>query len=205
MAYGVICQCCGIEAPSRHVQFHQNIGALVIRFNKSIKGNLCKRCIHRTFWSFNAVNITVGWLGYISLIVAPCFIINNLVYYLGSLGMPATPRDAKRPQLDPRAIERLRPYTEELFRRAGQKEPLADIAASVARQLTDVSPGQVVLYMIAVQRQMHQAPMAQPARPEPRGFEVIQQPPPLPGAVATNAATTPANPAQTGAPTIGIE
>src|SRR3954471_17898470 len=149
MSYGVICQRCGVEAPSKRVEFHQNIGALVVRFKKSCKGNLCKNCIHKTFWSFNAVNLSVGWLGYISLIVAPCFIVNNLAYYFGALGMPKTPRDAKPPTLDDAAVQRLRPYTAELFRRANQGEAIGELATQVARQ-AQVTPGQVVIYMIAV-------------------------------------------------------
>jgi hypothetical protein len=175
MSYGLICQRCGVEAPSKRVEFHQNIGALVVRFKKSCKGNLCKNCIHKTFWSFNAVNLSIGWLGTISLILAPCFFINNLVYYFGALGMPATPRDAKRPTLDDAAVQRLRPFVEELFRRGNQGESIPELASSVAQQ-AQVTPGQVVVYMAAVQRQAAaNAPMAQ-AVPKARGFEVIQNP-----------------------------
>src|SRR3954470_19114902 len=36
------CQRCGADAPVKFVEFHQNIGALVIRFHSSVKGELCK-------------------------------------------------------------------------------------------------------------------------------------------------------------------
>jgi hypothetical protein len=36
----MICQHCGVEAETKYVSFHQNIGALVVRFSKSIEGRL---------------------------------------------------------------------------------------------------------------------------------------------------------------------
>ena len=44
-AKGIICQSCGIEAPAKYVEFYQNIGALIMLFDKWIKGNMCNRCI----------------------------------------------------------------------------------------------------------------------------------------------------------------
>src|SRR4029077_21272196 len=72
------CQSCGVEAPTRYVEFHQNIGALVMRFSKSIKGNLCKRCIHRYFWQFTGINLVLGWWGLISFVMNIVFIGNNI-------------------------------------------------------------------------------------------------------------------------------
>jgi hypothetical protein len=43
------CQSCGVEAPTKYVEFYQNIGALFMRFSKSIKGILCKNCINHCF------------------------------------------------------------------------------------------------------------------------------------------------------------
>ena len=57
----MICQCCGVEAPTKYVAFYQNIGALVMRFTNSMEGNLCKSCIHSTFWKFTLTNTTLGW------------------------------------------------------------------------------------------------------------------------------------------------
>jgi hypothetical protein len=94
------CQLCGGEGPTRYVAFHQNIGAVVRRFQKSTKGDLCKRCIHRTFWKYSAVNLFLGWWGLISVIVTPVFLINNIVRYVACLPMPAV-ASARRP---PKAI-----------------------------------------------------------------------------------------------------
>ncbi len=83
------CRACGSNAPTKYVEFHQNVGALVMRFHRSVKGNLCKQCIHANFWKMTMTTLAVGWLGYISIILAPIFIINNICRYIGCLGMPS--------------------------------------------------------------------------------------------------------------------
>ncbi len=85
----MFCQSCGAEAPTKHVAFYQNIGALVMRFTRAVEGNLCKSCIHRHFWKFTLVNVTLGWWGLHSLIITPFFLLNNLFRYLSCLGMPS--------------------------------------------------------------------------------------------------------------------
>src|SRR5215208_378525 len=100
----MVCQLCGVEAATKYVAFYQNIGALIMRFHKSLKGELCKRCIHQQFWGFALVNVTLGWWGVISLIVTPFFIINNVVRYLMCLSMPPASASASAPQLTDEAI-----------------------------------------------------------------------------------------------------
>jgi hypothetical protein len=85
----VYCQACGVEAETRHVAFYQNIGALVVRFSKTVEGDLCKSCIHGCFWSMTTVNLLLGWWGVISFILNPFLILNNVIRYLGCLGMKA--------------------------------------------------------------------------------------------------------------------
>jgi len=79
------CQICGSLAPLEYVEFNQNIGMLITREHKYIKGNFCKNCIKKNFWSFTLITIVVGWLGVISMIVAPIFIIGNIFYYIKAL------------------------------------------------------------------------------------------------------------------------
>ena len=80
------CQVCG-NTPAKHVEFYQNIGALVMRFHKKIDANLCKPCINKYFWQMTGTTLILGWWGVISAIVTPIFLINNIVRYLGSLGL----------------------------------------------------------------------------------------------------------------------
>ncbi len=105
----MICQACGVEAPTKYVSFHQNIGALVMRFSKSIQGKLCKSCIHGQFWSMTATTLFLGWWGVISLIVTPFFLLNNMGRYLFCLVMPGVPRGATAPSLTDEALARITP------------------------------------------------------------------------------------------------
>jgi len=151
----MICQSCGVEAPTKYVAFYQNIGALVVRFSKSVEGELCKSCIHRYFWSFTSMNLLLGWWGTISLIVTPFFVLNNIGRYLTCLTMPPVPPDATEPQLTDEAIEKLRPHTGELIDRLNDGGKLKEVAEDIA-YLAGVTPGQVVCYvraLVAAQKQ----------------------------------------------------
>ncbi len=151
----MICQSCGVEAPTKYVAFYQNIGALVVRFSKSVKGDLCKSCIHRYFWQFTGVNLFLGWWGYISFFVTPFFLLNNVFRYMTCLTLPAVSPEATAPQLTDEAIEKLRPYTEQLIGRLNEGGKLQEAAEDIAA-LAGVTPGQVVCYaraLIASQQQ----------------------------------------------------
>jgi len=145
----MICQACGIEAPTRYVAFYQNIGALVIRFSRSAEGNFCKSCIHSTFWEFTLKSLFLGWWGLISLIITPFFILNNIVRYLSSLGLEAVPPDAVRPELTDEVIQRLEPFIDEMIDQLNHDEDFERVVDAVALQ-TGVTKGQVALYIHAL-------------------------------------------------------
>lgn len=145
----MICQVCGVEAPTKYVAFYQNIGALVMRFSKSVQGNLCKSCIHKHFWEFTGINLLLGWWGMISFVVTPFFVLNNTFRYLLCLGMPPVPFGAQRADLTQDAIERLKPHTERLFDRLNAGDSMDRVAQDVAL-LANVTPAQVFLYVHAV-------------------------------------------------------
>lgn len=180
MAEGIICQSCGVEAPTRYVEFHQNIGALVVRFHQAFKGNLCKRCLHQKFWKMTGVTAAVGWAGMISLVLAPAFVLNNLARYIAGLGMPAVPPGAKPPQVTNEVIARIYPRMGEIFERLSRGEPLEAVARDLAPKL-NVTPGELLVYVVHVVQANRQPPAA--VTPPPAGgFPVIQSsPPPLPG------------------------
>src|SRR5262249_37550116 len=77
-----------------------------------------------------------GWWGLISLILTPCFILNNTVRYLLCLGMPpvpayATPRAQE--ELSPEEVHRkIEPFLEEIFERLNQGAYLDDLAEEYA-------------------------------------------------------------------------
>src|SRR5262249_9599407 len=145
----MICQVCGVEAPTKYVAFYQNIGALIIRFQKSIKGNLCKSCINNSFWSFTLTDLTLGWWGIISLIVTPFFILNNVIRYLLCLGLEPAPVGATAPKLTDDAVFKLNPYANEIINRLNGGEKLDQIAPSISAR-AGVTPGQLLLYVSAL-------------------------------------------------------
>ena len=151
MAEGVICQCCGVEAPCKYVVFRQNIGALVMRFHKRMEGNLCKKCIGSHFWPFTLTTLAIGWFGTISLVVTPVFIVMNIFHYLGSLTLARVPHGAAPPVLTAYAVQQLQPHAGQIVNRLNAKEPLLEVARAVASQ-ANVTPGQVVLYAVALSR-----------------------------------------------------
>ncbi|HEV8378271.1 MAG TPA: hypothetical protein VGQ99_05380 [Tepidisphaeraceae bacterium] len=173
-AQGIICQACGIEAPVKYVEFRQNIGALVVRFSKEVKGNLCKPCVHANFWKMTLVNLTIGWLGTISIVLAPIFTIINIVQYLAALGLERVPAGASVPMLTGEAIARLDPFAQELINRLENKEELSDVARDIAPR-ANVSPGQVVLYVIELGK--HLRNQGAVAHDQPTGgFPVVMPP-----------------------------
>jgi hypothetical protein len=82
------CQACGRNAPTKYVEFYQNIGVLVVRSMRSVRGNLCKRCIKKYFLKLTGLTLLTGWWGIISAILNPFLILNNVFRYLTSLRMP---------------------------------------------------------------------------------------------------------------------
>ncbi len=146
------CQDCGVEAATKYVSFHQNIGVLVMRFSSSIEGHLCKSCIHKHFWKMTGTTFFLGWWGTISFIVTPFFLLNNAGRYAFCLGMPGVGSGAVAPRLTDETVALLTPHAKQLFDRLGRGEELSDVAASTA-VLAGVTPGQVMLFVQAVARQ----------------------------------------------------
>ena len=75
------------------MSFTYNIGLLVMRVHRSVKGELCMSCIHETFWIYTAVNLSIGWLGVISFFITPILLVMNTVTYVKALGMPSSYED----------------------------------------------------------------------------------------------------------------
>ena len=93
---GSICESCGLPAPTKYVEFYENVGALVMRFHRSVKGNLCKPCIDRWFWNLTGKSFLLGWWGIVSFILTPFILLNNFLRYITTLGMPRPPIQMSR-------------------------------------------------------------------------------------------------------------
>lgn len=82
------CQACGARAPTKNVSFSQNIGVVLMRFHKSISGNLCRACIDSNFWSMTLTTLFLGWWGVISFFFTLFILPMNIITYLGALSLP---------------------------------------------------------------------------------------------------------------------
>jgi hypothetical protein len=145
----VSCQCCGVEAPTQYVEFFQNIGAIVVRFHKSIKGNLCKNCIDQYFWEYTMISLVAGWWGFISFFMTPFVLLNNIIRYLGTQKLPSVPAGAVPPTSTQDVVSRLRPYTDEIVTRLNSGEAIDGVVQSVAPR-AGVIPDQVYRYIYAL-------------------------------------------------------
>jgi hypothetical protein len=81
-----LCEVCGTRPARRRVTYRQNIGMLVLRWAKTVQGDMCSSCIHRCFWECSLITLLVGWIGVLSLVIAPIFLVGNLLNYIGILG-----------------------------------------------------------------------------------------------------------------------
>ncbi len=142
----MICQTCGVEAPTQYVEFHYNIGMLIVRTHKSLKGTLCKACITKNFWEFTLINLLAGWWGVISLFVTPVFLIHNSIQYLKARKLEPVPLDAKPPELNARALQWLQPHAQDIRTRLNDGQGIEQIANDMSGR-AGVTPGQMQLYI----------------------------------------------------------
>jgi hypothetical protein len=145
----MICQSCGIEAPTKYVEFYQNIGALVVRFHKKAEGNLCKKCINQYFWRMTLTTLFLGWWGVISFFFTLFILPNNIIRYLGALGLEPPAVNARQPELRPESVDKLKPYFQEIVTRLNQGEDLAEIAQDVGGK-AGVGQAEVVIFVRAM-------------------------------------------------------
>ena len=88
------CTVCGLEAPTKKVMFFQHIGAVILMFNRHIKGRMCRSCINEYFTKYTVITTFLGWWGMISFFLTPFLLLHNLVRYLFCLGLQPAPHTA---------------------------------------------------------------------------------------------------------------
>ena len=91
------CEVCLRGVPTVQVTLMQNIGMLVARQSKTLRGNICRDCGMRAFKSMTLTTMFLGWWGVISFFLTPIFIIANLVAWSSLRGLPA---DGSPPSID---------------------------------------------------------------------------------------------------------
>jgi len=145
----MICQSCGVEAPTRKVFFVQHIGAVVMFFHKRIGGLFCRNCVNKYFGQYTLTTLFLGWWGIISLFATPVVLIIDIVNYFRAWTLAPVPPGATVPQLTDAAIGRLQPLTGELVDRLNKGEDFQKLAADIGARAS-VTPGQVVRYVQAL-------------------------------------------------------
>ncbi len=78
------CDSCGGPGPLVATQFRQTIGAVLLRFEKTVEGYLCSDCARSHFVSCTTTTAVAGWFGIISLVLTPWFILTNIQNYLAA-------------------------------------------------------------------------------------------------------------------------
>jgi hypothetical protein len=145
----MICQSCGIEAPTRKVFFVQHIGAIVIFFHKRIGGLFCRNCVNKYFNEYFFITLVAGWWGIISVFATPVVLLIDIVNYLRAWTLEPVPTGAAAPVLTDDAVHRISPLSGDLIRRLNADEKLEVVAADIAARAR-VTPGQVVRYVQAL-------------------------------------------------------
>ena len=85
------CQSCGLPVETKYIEFYENVGMIIMRQHRSVKGNFCKSCIDYYFWNLTGKTMLLGWWGTISLIVTPFILLNNFFRFVFTMGMKKPP------------------------------------------------------------------------------------------------------------------
>jgi hypothetical protein len=143
----MVCQDCGIDAPTKRVTFVAIVGFIVAFWWSTSAGHFCKSCIHRHFWELTLRTVVGGWWGVLSMVATPLILLSNTAQYVHCcVTLKAVPPGATRPQLTPEAIRRLRPFAQSIA--ANLKNGVkAVVIASRLGPVADVTPAQVMLFI----------------------------------------------------------
>lgn len=148
----MICQSCGVEAPTQKVLFVQHIGAIVMFFHKRIGGNFCRNCVRKYFSEYTLMTLFLGWWGVISVFATPVVLLINIFNWFRAWSLPPVPAGAVAPQLTSDAITRINPLSNDLITQINAGKGLQTVASDIATR-AGVTPGQVVRYVQALAAQ----------------------------------------------------
>lgn len=167
----IVCDACGLEAPTRFAAYQQNIGMLVMRRATQHAGHFCHRCNRKYFWKTTATTFFLGWWGVISFFVTIAFLINNLVQRLKTLSLPRVPPDAAIPSFDESVVEKTVPYLKYMEEQIIDGADLCTLAREISGK-AQVTPGEAWSLLIDMRRQL--SPAAEAARQPPtHAFPVV--------------------------------
>ena len=148
----MICQSCGIEAPTQKVMFVRHIGVVVMFFHKQAGGLFCRNCVNKYFREYFFMTLVLGWWGMISMFATPIVLLINLFNYFCAWNLAPVPAGAAAAVLTNDAIARIKPFVNDLIQRLNASEALERVATDIAAR-AQVTPGQVQLYVLALAAQ----------------------------------------------------
>src|SRR5271168_3337848 len=79
------CQICGSMRQTSEVSYQRNIGMLIPWQTRTIRANMGKSCVHKSYWEYTGKNLLLGPWGTISLIITPIYLVTNTVSYVSAL------------------------------------------------------------------------------------------------------------------------
>ena len=152
----MICQSCGVEAPTQKVLFVQHIGAVVMFFHRRIGGLFCRNCVNKYFTKYFFTTLALGWWGFFSVFATPVVLLIDIFNYFRAWSLEPVPAGAVVPVLTDDIVRRIEPLTDDLVRRLNAGAPLDQVAAEIGARAR-VTPGQVVRYVQALIEQAKNA------------------------------------------------
>ena len=142
----MICQSCGVDAPTQKVLFIQHISAVVMFSHKRIGGHFCRNCVRKYFREYTLKTLALGWWGVISVVATPVVLVLNLCNWLRAWSLAPVPIGAGAPRLTDDVVGRLMPYAGSLIDRLNSGEGLHSVCADISRQ-AGVTSGQVSRFL----------------------------------------------------------
>jgi hypothetical protein len=147
------CEVCGLQAETMQVELRQNVGLVVHNRDKSIKAEMCRTRAARSFGEPTAITLLFGWWSPASIILAPCFIVGNLVTLVRTRSLASPPRDAEPVRVSRQTAVTLRPFRGEISFLLGSQRPRRDIAYATWR-CTGVPLAQAARYVDICRRRL---------------------------------------------------
>ena len=95
----MICQSCGVEAPTQKVFFMQHVGMLIAFRHSRIGGQFCRTCVQQHFRRMTLTTLFLGWWGMISMFATPIVLLNNIFNRLRARGLAPVPPAGQAPRL----------------------------------------------------------------------------------------------------------
>ena len=142
----IYCQACGMSAPTKYVEFDKVFCVVFFVRKTPLKGNLCRRCIHKYFWEFTLMTLLMGWWGIFSFFMTIVAIPKNVFGYVKIFGLESSSSRYSSDALSSGSKQKLGRYKEEILSRILAGESPRRVASDIAA-MTSVSHDQILLYI----------------------------------------------------------